>query len=65
MFVAVSSPWSANDAGDPLVVIVEAPDKESATEILGRALAMEAYYAGSNLSDEDLEALLSTISFFD
>ncbi len=65
MFAAVSSPWSANDEGQAISVMVEVTDREQIPEALGRALAAEAHLAGAKLTDEDLESLLTTIDIID
>lgn len=65
MFAAVNSPWSANDEGQAIAIMVEVSDKDEIPEKLGRALAMEAHLSGGKLTDEDLESLLTTIDIMD
>lgn len=65
MFAAVSSPWSRNEVGDPIVILVEAPDKDAVPELLGRAIAMEAHRANHMPTEDEIAELLTTISLMD
>ena len=64
MFAAINSPWSANDLGDPLVILVEVDDKDDIPETLGKAMANEAAFNGQEITDEDRELAMSTLVIF-
>lgn len=65
MFAAVNSPWSANEVGEPIVILVEAPDKDSVPELLSKAIAMEAHRAGQIPAEEEIAQLVTTLSLMD
>ena len=62
VFAAVNSPWSANEVDEPIIILVEAPSVQAVPDVLGRAIAMEAFRAGKHITDENRESLLSTVS---